>query len=168
MKKWIYFVLVVIVGLAVFVLLSWSFGNGSVVNTLEIAYSSGPLPPEYYNKADMTIKPDYALRTISVDYVSEGPYEDGSIDGNSFKGSATMGGEYFDRFEEVVEVLSQRVEDSKSNDCDGGSSLGILARGLNGKDDAFLITSCLQAGDPARIVKPFYDDVVTLLTRTKD
>jgi hypothetical protein len=166
MKKLLGFVLVGGIALFMLTACSWPWGNAPKIESMKISVNSGALPPEYYTEGTMNIKPDYTLRTVAVDYSSSFPYKKVPADGDNFKGNAIIGGEFFDRFEEIVKILNKDlVFDSGKEACVGASVVKVTVKGLDLKENIFDIPGCLDNSNKATIIKPYYDDVVGLLSK---
>lgn len=144
-----------------FIMQACSWGGPKIV-TMEIAYKSGPLPPDYYQEAVMDVTPDYGLRTIAIGYKSDFPMKANKLPEDAFRGDATIGGEYFDRFIEFKKIFEEQKEPEADGTCVGGSEFFVTAKMTDGKELSKSIYSC---GDKIPDIAVFYGDVVGMLTK---
>ena len=112
---------------------SWLYPNK--VESVEFYANDGSLPPQYYSDVTMKIVPDYAQRTLTVDYSRTFPYrtnetieEDVKVEG------AVLGGENFDKFSDVVDfVTSYEKEEAVEEDVPLVVGGGVFTTTVNGK-----------------------------------
>jgi hypothetical protein len=161
MKKNISFGAILFLGLLMMQACSWPWGSGQKISSMEIAYNSGSVPPEVYQEAIMDITPDYELRTISVNYKRDYPLKTEKLQEDVFKGDAVIGGEYFDRFEDVEKLVGEQVV-TENEPCLGGYEYFVTVKTLAGEEFSKSISSC---SEKVAVVDDFYNDIVDLLTK---
>jgi len=141
----------------------WPFVSSFKISSMKISYNSGALPPDYYEEGVITIVPDYELRTIAIDYVMDRPFKQNKTAEDSFSGDAVIGGEYFDRFEDVVEIVREGL--SASPECVGAHNITVALNGVDGTVQEVNVSSCPPEEEKASTIETFYSDVVLLLTK---
>lgn len=157
--------------------LAGCFGNSSRVASLTFTGNdSTAIPPQYYSETKMEILPNYKERILSVRYTTvhprklEVPAEElvadpGEDDINAI---GSVGGEYFDRFEEVTEFVKEyeAPEDLKEGTISVGSAtFGVKVESLRGK--VYEISNYWEAREnnpEFREMTTLYLDLAKLLT----
>lgn len=143
--------------------LPWLFSEK--VKSMVISYRDGAIVPEEYIESVMEIEPDYELRTIAVNYKMGHPRKQVRTEEDTFSGEAVIGGEYFDRFEELVGFVNEWVEKPTDEEvCVGGYQLSVKMSVLNGDVLSLETSSCPGTGGE-NLIKTFNDDVIGLLTK---
>jgi hypothetical protein len=143
----------------------WPFGSSLKVSSVTISYDSGPVSPEYYEEGTMSIVPDYELRTIAVNYVMDRPFKQNKTEEDSFNTEAVVGGEYFDRFEGIIEIIRDGGFGDPDLKCLGGHNIGILLKEIDGAEQQISVPNCSTEEEKVSVVETFYSDVVLLLTK---
>jgi hypothetical protein len=164
MRRWIYIIFVCLAVLIVVQACVFPWQSSLKMASVMISRNSGALPPDYYKEEVMNIIPDYELRTISVDYSATMPFKKEKSEDDTFKGDAIVGGEYFDRFEEIVDMADNYSAKTESDGCVGGSMVSIGLKTADGKEKTVSIYSCGGGGDGV-LIDGFYGDIIDLLTK---
>ncbi len=111
----------------------------------------------------LTLTPDYSKRTFSVDYKKD--YVDTKQKSVAFTGQ--MGGEYFDRFEEMAKVVKKYTKpvskEEKLPAAVVNSMLKAVVEGTDKKTSTMEVSVDADSKD-VQDIKSFYDDIVKLLT----
>ncbi|MFH1218360.1 MAG: hypothetical protein V1679_00775 [Candidatus Peregrinibacteria bacterium] len=99
------FVVLAVMAVVVALFTMCSFWRGGVGDVSKVVFfvNPGALGPEYYFESVLEVVPDYELRTLAVDYKYEFPLSDDR--GKDIASEGVVGGEFFDRFEGVLNVL---------------------------------------------------------------
>lgn len=157
--------------------LAGCFGSSSKVASLTFTGNdSTAIPPQYYSETKMEIFPSYKERTLNVRYTTVHPKklevsaeelvaDPGEDDINA---TGSVGGEYFDRFEEVVEFVKEyeAPEDLKEETVSGElPTFGVKVESLRGK--VYEISNYWEAreNDPEfKEMTTLYLDLAKLLT----
>lgn len=130
------------------------FSSNNVVKfTFTMNESSG--------KTVLGLNPDYAKRTLSVDYKKDKL----DLKQQSVASTGQIGGEYFDRFEKMVKVVKEyKAEDGKTLDVQKSSLLAVVEN-----KDKGVVSIQVAADDSNKDIQAllkFYSEVVNLLTET--
>lgn len=150
---------------------SWLYPNK--VELVEFYANDGALPPQYYSDVTMKIVPDYAQRTLTVDYSRIFPYRTGeTIEEDVKVEGAVLGGENFDKFSDVVDFLvGYEVKDAVVEETDvppvvGG---GVFTATVNGKKGKVYNAdmSYISDDDVFEDVRAFYFELSKLLTENE-
>lgn len=168
MRKTLFLILALVsLGLLTACNLPWKSAEN--VKVLTFYYTDGgDVQSDAYSEALLVFTPDYALRTLGVKYSSSHPKKKVQLPGDSYAGSGVVGGEFFDRFEEITgKVDDGEILDSDAK-CVGGYTLKIVLQEQAGKLKNLRIPNCLGKEDQAAELKPLYDDVVALLLKDVD
>jgi hypothetical protein len=146
---------------------SWLYQNK--VESLEFYANDGSLPPQHYSEATMKIVPDYAKRTLTVDYARAFPYrtnetieEDVKVEG------AVLGGENFDKFSDTVDFVMnyEKEHDEEGIVVPGGGVFTATVTSKNGK--VFTVDMSYGGEDDGfEGVRTFYFDLSKLLTENE-
>ncbi|MBI4975727.1 hypothetical protein HZC20_03540 [Candidatus Peregrinibacteria bacterium] len=120
----------------------------------------GNVPKSEYSQSKVEIIPNYESRTLDVKYVKK---DNSSSDIPGSKG--LVGGEFFDRFEKVLDLINNGSFDSsqKENKKDGGKFLIKVKRktGLTDEHDLTL----MKSDENFDFVNGFYLDLVDLFSK---
>ena len=158
MKK-IFFAVLVIVS---FLALNACSGS-SQLKSLTIYVDDGSISPQYYSETTVTLVPDYEARTLEVSYSEIYPTRTEETEEQDFETSGTVGDEYFDRFEIVVDLLDRSEElEITDEDIAGSGNFKVTAVDLNGKE-AEISTYWVVESDEIETMKTYYLDLTTLL-----
>lgn len=150
---------------------SWLYPNK--VESLEFYANDGSLPPQYYSDITMKIVPDYANRTLTVDYSRIFPYRtDKTIEEDVKVAGAVLGGENFDEFSDIVDFLvGYEVEEVAAENSDvppvvGG---GVFTATVNGRKGKVynVDMSYISDDDVFEEIRTFYLDIAKLLTENE-
>jgi len=167
MKKWIYVVFVCIAGLLAAQACAFPWQSSLKAVSVTISHNNGTVAPDYYEEGIMNVSPDYELRTISVDYNMTRPLKKEKTESDTFKGDAIIGGEYFDKFEDVVDMVNNYSADTKEEPCVGGSTFVVALKMTDGKESLISVFSCGESGEnvDAGLIDDFYSGIIDLLTK---
>lgn len=159
------FCLILTLGVALITLQSCGFpwSNSNEIALMTISRNNGTVAPEFYEESSMSVKPDYELRTISVDYTMIRPIKEIKTAEDTFKGDAVIGGEYFDEFDEVVKVINAADGPGEKEPCLGAPDVSVTLKKLGGDDMTVVVGGCGK-DDGRELVEKFHTNVVDLLT----
>jgi hypothetical protein len=108
----------------------------------------------YYTEANLKIVPDYQIRSLSIEYETEG--------NDAIKTDGIVGGEYFDRFEGVVEILDSDSLETNGT-CVGDYNLSYTMTNVSGNEYNEKLHLCDDYSEDVEFVRDFYLDTVKLL-----
>lgn len=144
------------------------FGGSSRVASLTFTGNdSNRIPLQYYSEIRMEILPNYKERTLNVRYTSVHPKKSevspeeltqnpAEEDVNA---TGSVGGEYFDRFEEVVEFVREyEVPEGLKEEVIPASSVTFSVKLENLNDKVYEISAGWEEGAD----KPEFEDMTTL------
>ncbi len=138
-------------------------GQVQKVEYLRLSMNPGTLPPAYYFESDLSFVPDYRLRSLSVYYQIVYPYGDETSE-EDFYTEGIIGGENFDRFEEILLVLDEESDEVVEESCVGGHSFGVEFRPVDREKINKDFYICGDMGENLKLMESFYLDVVEMLT----
>lgn len=136
------------------------------VASLELVVDDGAVDDKYFSVTDLKLIPDYGKRELKVTFNRDFPKNEDSAD--VFKTEGTVGGEYFDRFELLVDyIYSGEVEAYANKDFTDGNEgvLSINSVGTDGLSKAYK-ASFEQEDAVIENFRAFYLDLVNLLTES--
>lgn len=115
-----------------------------------------------YSEANIFFKPDYELRTLTVNYSLIFPYktEDENVSNISTEG--VIGGEFFDRFEEILDATSKDIWNTQK-DAKAGTFLISIEKKNGDKKEYDLYT--LDDKKVFELIENFYLDVIDLFSK---
>ena len=153
---------IVIVFLGFYRFFLWA--NVEKVDSLKISFSSGALPPEYYFEGYMSFVPDYELRSLAVSYFIDQPYLSEKISEPSVV-EGSLGGEFFDRFEGLVDFMFEENVSEMLNECVGGHVLSIDMTYNSSNIISRSLSVCGDLDADVLFVETFYLDVKDMFTQ---
>ncbi|MBU1151633.1 hypothetical protein KJ632_02270 [Patescibacteria group bacterium] len=142
--------------------LPW-FGEGEEIASMEFNFSNGAVSPPYFYEGKLLIEPDYEDRALVLNYQVTYPYRSEETVEEDFSGDGFVGGEFFDRFEEiVVDFVDGEQVSTYGAECVGGSNMKIVVTHLNGDLEEDDIYMCGERDEQTSMVENFYNDVLNL------
>lgn len=141
------------------------FGKPYKVVSFFFYVDDGPVAPQYYSEANMTVTPNYEDRNLSVDFSVRYPNRTEETLENDFSTTGVVGGEFFERFNEITVFVRdyQEPENVESEDIlVGGGSFKVTMEDLKGKTyDVETVWS--NEDEKFESLRTFYLDVKELL-----
>ncbi|MFH1284446.1 MAG: hypothetical protein ABIH78_02545 [Candidatus Peregrinibacteria bacterium] len=142
------------------------------VASVTFLVNNGMVSPPYYAETSIVLVPDYDSRTLSVNYSVLYPYRSEETDAGDVATDGVVGGEFFDQFENVLNILaapSMKNFEPVSDDEDivGAGSFVVRLFGSEEKIGEFDFTGAdvSQDVDGYGVVRAFYDDLVLLFSQ---
>lgn len=135
MKKIIYSLILVGIFSLVYTGCSVFSVKASDVVSAEFYVDDGNIPADYFSVATLKLVPSLADRTLSLDYTRSYPKASESVKLQSpdVKNNGVVGGEFFDRFDEMTAlVVDEKLK--SSNSYDPSTGVGKFELTLNFKD----------------------------------
>lgn len=135
------------------------FTKAPIISQMEFSLSSGTPGSDSYNEFNLVVKPDNELRTLAILYVqnfSNDIYEDKEMDG-------VIGGNFFDRFEEILKQFEDSVETQSELDLVEPGKLLFTIK-LNENEDRNFVFDAGDSSMEYQLVKSFYSDVIELFS----
>ncbi|MFA6305753.1 MAG: hypothetical protein WC651_03420 [Candidatus Gracilibacteria bacterium] len=135
MKKIIYSLILVSIFCLAYAGCSFFGTEVSDIVSAEFYIDDGNIPDDYFSVSTLKLTPGLDDRTLSLDYMRSYPKATGSakIQNPDVKNNGIVGGEFYDRFEETVDLVLKG--DLKSSEAyDSSSGVGKFVVTLNSKD----------------------------------
>ena len=168
----------IILVLSVFLMGCSLFASTPEIYEMAFVEDEGSVAPSFFNISSLEIFPNYEARELNVSLNIEYPYRDEETLEEDFNGNGKVAGEYFDRFEDIVEAyyegefeaLDERIllEIEEKGACmgSGGMHMSIYealeAEAKNADIDPPAL--CGEFEDELQdMVENFYKDLVELL-----
>lgn len=157
MKKGLLILALSLCGVLVFSACSL-FSQEPVVSSIEFSVSSGSPDSELYSESHLVIKPDNELRTLAISYArdfSNDIYEDIKSDG-------VIGGNFFDRFEEILLEFDGYQESQTELALGQGEFYFSITQNEN--ETKNYLFEVEDSSTEYVLVKSFYSDVIELFS----
>ncbi len=156
----VFHLFLIVVAVAFF---SACFGSNGNVLVLHIETTDGSIPPQFYSETDLMVSPIYEDRTLSLEYTRVYPDRtEETLDADVDTGGI-VGGENFDRFEEIVELIKGFDYEGKDEGTIGGSTLIVDLEFVNGEHRRFEI-DWNNESEGLEEIRSFYLDLSNMLT----
>ncbi len=94
----------------------WFASPDNDVVSLRFSVAEDSVPEEFYAEAELKVVPDYELRTLAVDYTLFFPYRTEMTDLADIDTEGVIGGDYFDRFEDIIGILKMDTYEEIKNE----------------------------------------------------
>lgn len=132
------------------------------MKSLTFLVNDGPISPEYYSESVVGIIPNYDDRTLNVTFQQTYPYKTEESEFADFTTSGSIGGEFFDRYEQIVEYVLN-YESVETEPILGAGVFLVELQNLKGKVYSIETTvgAAIEGMDE---LNQFYLEVKDLLT----
>lgn len=139
-------------------------GGDKKISSLSYFTDNGAVSPPYYYESTLVFVPDYELRTLEVDYSVFYPFRTEETESVDIDTEGVIGGDYFDRFEEVVNLFEKgNFDDFKKEGIVGAGRFDVVLEKEDGSLGKYSFMGVAENKN-FETVKSFHDDVVTLFT----
>ena len=142
---------------------SGCFGSGGDVLVLNIGSNDGSVPPQFYSEAALMITPIYEDRTLSLEYKLVYPNRTEETLDEDIDAAGIVGGENFDRFEEIVQLIKDSDYSNELSESVGGGNLTVDLELINGDTRNFDV-DWNNDSPGLEEIRTFYFDLNNLLT----
>jgi hypothetical protein len=139
-------------------------GGASNIQSLTFNFNDGPIAPQYYSEGSLSIAPDHEMRSLGLNYDKSHPYRTEDTEGEDFSAEGIIGGEFYDRYEQVIIALEKGyLMTGGEQGCVGGDNLNLALVYNSGKEYKSDLYLCGELKEDVMKVRDFYVDVVKLL-----
>lgn len=142
--------------------------NASDVVSIEFYVDDGKIPDDYFSVSNLKLTPSLNERTLSLDYGRTYPKASGSAKAQNpdAKNSGVVGGEFYDRFEEITAlVLDGKLKSADSYDPSTGvGKFDVTLNFKNGKSQKYDY-SMIQNDVQFDAVKSLFVDLTNLFSQ---
>jgi len=167
MKKIIYsLILVAIFGL-VYTGCSVFNVKASDVVSAQFYVDDGNIPADYFSVSNLKLTPSVNDRTLSLDYSRSYPKASGSakIQNPDVKNNGVVGGEFFDRFDEITSlILEGKLKSAAYDPSTGVGKFEVTLNFKNGKSQKYDY-SMIQNDTGFDSVKSLFTDLTNLFSQ---
>jgi len=169
---------VLFIGLFIFSSCALWGGSGGDVISLTYKWQEGAVPPSYFSEETLNISPDYEERLLKLEYEKVFPYRDEETLEEDFEGDGAVGGQFFDRFEEIITYFENGDIDNffkeiqSNGGCEGGSGFSLIFAMEKSSEEFSTHGYCLpsvggkDANEVFDFLDDFYRDAINLLTES--
>lgn len=163
MKKLLFPILFLI--LMIFLVFSVSGCFGAIkMKSLSFYVNDGAILPQYYSESKLELVPNYDDRTLAVAFSQVYPYRTAETAVEDFSTEGIIGGEYFDRYEQIVDFILKYEMPAKSKASLTEVQRVFLVNLENLRGEKYSIETLWEESDSdIETLRAFYLEVKTLL-----
>ncbi|MBD3360527.1 hypothetical protein GF366_01865 [Candidatus Peregrinibacteria bacterium] len=138
--------------------------GGNKISSLNYFTDNGAVSPPYYYESSLIFVPDYELRTLEVSYSVVYPFRTEETESIDVDTEGIIGGNYFDRFEKIVNLFeSGKFDDLKEEDIVGAGGFDVILEKEGSSVEKYSFRGVTENKN-FKTVKSFHDDVVALFS----
>lgn len=147
----------------VFLLLLAGCSQVEQIKSLTFQFNDGAVSPQYYSEGVLLLTPDYDLRTLYVRYTLTHPHRTDETLRPDISTEGVIGGEYFDRFENLLSMYPVLGGISETT-CTGGYNMSLLIQDSDGQKRNKSFYLCGKQNRQIDMMENLYLDIVTMMT----
>lgn len=133
------------------------------IGSIVFSVDDGPIPPQFYSVEDLQLTPTYEDRTLTVTYKQGFPNRTEETIVQDSEAQGEVGGEFFDRFEELVDFAKDYDQGASNSDL--GIGFGVFKMSVfNESGELLYEVDSNWSDDGISTLKDFFLDLKTLLT----
>lgn len=161
MKKFLLLIAIVAISLSVF---GCGIFQQKQLDSITFRKNNGTVSPPYHYQETILLRPDYAAKTLDMNYSKVFPYRNDETTEQDASSEAEIGNDFFVQFENISKILkSGSVKSGALETCVGGSNLSVEFVYTDGSKNLEELNMCGIKQDEASdrvVVQDFYDSLV--------